>query len=446
MNRTYRLYALMLVMMTTAGLLAGCAGSKVQPGTGGEAAAPAPSDEPVELAFWLHVGSISDNESFMKVFGDKIKEKFPNVTPKFIAPGKGVSLKSLVETQEPIDIFYDAYGQLHQYLLEYGLQYDISELMKKYKYDSSKLEPTSVAAMREVAKGGMYGLPVSVDSVNILYNKGLFDRFGVPYPTDNMTWEDMYDLTKKMARVEGGVRYMGLGMSPMHVTIADQLGPEFVDKTKNQAMFSSDTFKKMFQTLTQFYTITNNKPDSTSWNYSSQQLEMFKKQQIAMLLSVSATGTRIIADKEPGLEWDVAAYPHYKEKKNVGPQLNPGYFLIPVMSKHKDMAFQVTAYVTSEEFQKHMARKGYSPILKDAAVWAEYGKDLPFMKGKNIKAMIPDNPAPIVPATPYHAIAKAELETIMKDILLNGKDMNTTLREADERANQKIAEKMAQKK
>ncbi|TNJ62118.1 extracellular solute-binding protein [Paenibacillus hemerocallicola] len=445
MKRKKGMYAL-TIMTLAASLLTACSGGKSEPEVGGNAAAPAPSNEPVELSFWLYVGSITDNERFMNAFGDKIKEKFPNVTPKFIAPGKGVNLKSLIESQQPIDIIYDAYGQLHQNLLEYGMQYDISELLKTYKYDLSKLEPTSVAAMQELAKGGMYGLPVSVDSVNILYNKGLFDRFGVPYPTDNMSWEEMYDLTKKLARVENGVRYMGLGMSPMHVTIADQTGPEFIDAAKSQGLLSSDTFKKMFKTLTDFYMIANNHVDNTSWNYSSMQLDLFKKQQIAMLLTVSATGPRIIADNVPGLEWDVAAYPHYKEMKTVGPQLNPGYFLVPVTSKHKDMAFQVAAYVTSDEFQKHLARKGYSPILKDPAVWAEYGKDLPFMQGKNVKAMIPDNSAPIVPATPFHAIAKNELPTIIQDYLLNGKDMNTTLREADDRINQKITEKMAQSK
>jgi multiple sugar transport system substrate-binding protein len=427
-------------------LLAACSGGKGKENDKGEAGGvPAPSNEPVELSFWLHIGSITDNEGFMKVFGDKIKEKFPNVTPKFIAPGNGVSLKTLIEAQQPIDIFYDAYGQLHQFLLEYGMQYDISDMIKTYKYDLSKLEPTSVAAMRELAKGGMYGLPVSVDSVNLLYNKGIFDRFGVPYPSDKLTWEDMYELTKKVARVQDGVHYMGVGMSPAHVTIADQLGPVFIDPVKEQSMFSSDKFKRMFQTLTQFYSIAGNQVDSTNWSYSAQ-LEKFKKQQIAMLLSVSATGTRIIKDVDPSLEWDVAPYPHYKEAMNVGPQLNPGYFLIPVTSKHKDMAFQVTAYVTSEPFQKHLARRGYSPILQDAAVWDEYGKDLPFMKGKNVKAMIPVNPAPIVPATKYNAIAKGQLDTIFKDVILNGTDINTTLRDADERINKAIAEKKAQTK
>lgn len=445
MKQKKGLYALTITTIA-ASLLTACSGGETVPEVGGNTAVSVPSNEPVELAFWFYVGSITDNEGFMKVFGDKIKEKFPNVTPKFIAPGKGVTLKSLIEAQQPIDIIYDAYGQMHQNLLEYEMQYDISELIKKYNYDLSNLEPTSVAAMQELANGGMYGLPVSIDSVNILYNKGLFDRFGVPYPTDNMSWEDMYDLTKKMARVDNGVRYMGLGMSPMHVTIADQTGPEFIDAINNRGMVSSDKFKIMFKTLTDFYRIANNQVDSSSWNYSSMQLDMFKNQQIAMLLTVSATGPRIIADKVSGLEWDVAAYPHYKEMKTVGPQLNPGYFLIPVSSKHKDMAFQVTAYVTSEEFQKHLARRGYSPILKNPAIWDEYGKDLPFMQGKNVNAMIPDNPAPIVPATPYHAIAKAELPDIIKDYLLNGKDMNTTLREADDRINQKIAEKIAQSK
>lgn len=336
------------------GIISGCSGTGAEggggsSGTGGgesSATAPAPSTEPVELVFWFHVGSITNNEGFMSAFGNKIKDKFPNVTPKFIAPSTSVNLKSLVESKQPIDIFYDAYGQIYSYLMEYNLQYDISGLIKTYKYDVSRLEPTAVAAMRQIAGGGMYGLPVTVDSVNLIYNKGLF-------------------------------------------------------------------------------------------------LKLFSEQRLAMMLGPNALGTRYFADKDKNLDWDIVSYPRYKEAPNVGPQLAPGYFLIPVTSTHKEMAFQVAAYVTSEEFQKHLARRGYSPALQGADIWSEYGKDLPYMHNKHLKAMIPDQPAPIAPLSKYQAFASAEFPQIFQDIATNAKDINTALREADERMNKKIAEQMS---
>ncbi|MEF3307562.1 ABC transporter substrate-binding protein [Paenibacillus sp. GYB004] len=437
------------------GVLSGCSGGSGtgtnggggSSGTGGgespaSAPAPAASTEPVELVFWFHVGSITNNEGFMSAFGNKIKEKFPHVTPKFIAPSNSVNLKSLVESKQPIDIFYDAYGQIYSYLMEYNLQYDISGLIQTHKYDVSRLEPTAVAAMRQIAGGGMYGLPVTVDSVNLIYNKTLFERFGVPAPKDGMTWDDVYELTRKMSRTESGVQYYGMGMSPGAVANGDPLSPVFIDPVKHQGLFASEKPRRMFETLTQFYRIAGNEVDSTTSAYATQ-LKLFSEQRLAMMLGPNALGTRYFADKDPNLEWDIVSYPRYKEAPNAGPQLAPGYFLIPVTSTHKETAFQVAAYVTSEEFQKHLARRGYSPALQGTDIWSEYGKDLPYMRNKHLKAMIPDQPAPIAPLSKYQALAAPEFTQIFHDIATNAKDINTALREADERINKKIAEQMA---
>jgi multiple sugar transport system substrate-binding protein len=392
-------------------------------------------DEPVELWFRLYVGSIRDEDKFMSVFGNMIQKKFPNVTPKFIAPA---AMDKLIANNQPIDIIYDAYGEVYKNLIAYNMQFDVSEFIKKYNYDLTPLEPTSVAAMQKMAGGGMYGLPVGNDSANITYNKGLFDRLGVPYPKDDMTWEEAYELTKKMSRTMDGVRYYGIGVSPQHAALADELSPVFIDPTTNKSAFSSDKFRGMFETLTHFFTIAGNEVDSKTWGYAAQR-KLFSEHKMAMLLGPSATGPRLFADKDPSLDWDIVSYPRYKDRPSVGPQLAPGYFLIPVSSKNKQAAFKVSAYVTSQEFQIHLARNGYAPVLKDANIWSEYGKDLPFMKGKNIKALIPQNSASIAPLSEYQDIALKELQSAFKDVMVDKKDINTALREADERIDKAIA-------
>ncbi|GAA3412483.1 ABC transporter substrate-binding protein [Paenibacillus hodogayensis] len=426
--------------------LAGCGGGTSgkegsdQPGQDGK---PVVSNDPVTLSFKMNVGSITSQEGFMTVFGDKIKEKFPHVTPVFVPAD--VTLKTILETGQPLDIYYDSFANTPTNLLQNGLQYDLTGLIKQYNYDVSPLEKTSVDAQRQLANGGMYGLPVSIDSVALLYNKGLFNQFGLPYPKDNMTMDDLYELTRKMSRVVDGVNYYGFGTSLGFVLSLDPLAPQFVDPASNKGSFSSETFKRPFQALTGLFRIPNNEYDKTTLAYSAQ-LKMFGEQRLAMLLGPNALGTRYFADKDKTLDWDLTTYPTYKEAANTGPQNAPGYFYVTSNSKHKEAAFQVAAYVTSPEFQKHLARKGYVPALQKPEIVSEFGKDIPFLKDKHVQALFTANPAPIVKLTPYQAIALAEAQTAFNDIQFAGKDLNTVLREADERINQKIAAELAKSK
>jgi multiple sugar transport system substrate-binding protein len=39
--------------------------------------------------------------------------------------------------------------------------------------------------------GKLYGLPKDYDTIAMFYNKAIFDAKGVPYPTNNWTWEDL---------------------------------------------------------------------------------------------------------------------------------------------------------------------------------------------------------------------------------------------------------------
>jgi multiple sugar transport system substrate-binding protein len=47
-------------------------------------------------------------------------------------------------------------------------------------------------------RGGQYGLPITFSTVVLFYNKDLFDKAGVKYPTDKWTWKDELEAAKKL--------------------------------------------------------------------------------------------------------------------------------------------------------------------------------------------------------------------------------------------------------
>jgi multiple sugar transport system substrate-binding protein len=71
--------------------------------------------------------------------------------------------------------------------------------------------------MRVATKSGnLPGLPVDISVPLILYKKSMLDAAGIPYPTDNWTWDDMMAMARKLTiRNEAGVAtQFGFGNGP----------------------------------------------------------------------------------------------------------------------------------------------------------------------------------------------------------------------------------------
>ena len=60
--------------------------------------------------------------------------------------------------------------------------------------------------------GKQYALPKDHDTIALLYNKSVFDKYGVDYPTDDWTWDDMYEAAKAITEGSGGDVY-GMAMN-----------------------------------------------------------------------------------------------------------------------------------------------------------------------------------------------------------------------------------------
>ena len=60
--------------------------------------------------------------------------------------------------------------------------------------------------------GNVYALPKDHDTIALLYNKALFDQYGVAYHTSDWTWDDMYEAAKTITEGSNGDVY-GMAMN-----------------------------------------------------------------------------------------------------------------------------------------------------------------------------------------------------------------------------------------
>ncbi len=99
--------------------------------------------------------------------------------------------------------------------------------------------------------GKHYAIPKDHDTIAVVYNKKIFDKYGVSYPTKDWTWEDFADIAKKItdAGKDDGVygTYMNTGSNQSGwYDVVYSFGGEIInsDRTKS-GMDNENTLKAM---------------------------------------------------------------------------------------------------------------------------------------------------------------------------------------------------------
>ncbi|MEF3305440.1 ABC transporter substrate-binding protein [Paenibacillus sp. GYB003] len=423
-------------------LLAGCAntGGGTSPGSGeagGEpAAAPKPPTEPVELTIYSAGGT--QREEFNKNYGDYIAKKFPHVRVQYINPRDGDAFKfeNLLLMGVNVDLYYESIGTFFSTLPRTKTEFDLTPLIKQYGVDLTRFEPTLIEALRQNGQGQIWGLPVTTNGMSLYYNKDLFDKFGVPYLKDGMTWEQVYETAAKLDRKDGDKTIAGIAVSPSHSTRMNPYSVPFVDPQTMKATFADERWKSIVEPIL--------KPAANA-NYRAKMDELegklpysgewLTKQELAIFGVFS--DWQVVSPTPVPFEWDIAAYPTTKEMPGVGSQQYPVYWSIPKTAKHKEQAFEVLNYLVSDEYQLELSRRGGMTVLNSPDVKKAFGQNS-LNKHKNLAAAYYNKFAPISPKTEVDKTAENELIKRLPDLAYGRTDINTALRQAAEEANKAI--------
>ena len=89
------------------------------------------------------------------------------------------------------DVFELNYENFVAYASQ-GALYDVSSLLG----DTSGFNKTALDAFNY--QGKQYGVPNSFSNCVMFYNKALFDKAGIDYPTDDWTWKDVETASRKI--------------------------------------------------------------------------------------------------------------------------------------------------------------------------------------------------------------------------------------------------------
>jgi multiple sugar transport system substrate-binding protein len=315
--------------------------------------------------------------------------------------------------------------------------------------DFDKLEKTSILgdiypnilALGQVpGKSGTYMIPASWDSVQMYYNKALFEKSGAPLPTDTSTWDEVIQSCKIIQQKNPDVYCIGNGGTEGWDWWAYFI-PWIVGYGGSPV---SDDFKKS----------TFSSPDSLAGIQAY--VDQWTKHKVTIPLGTDMPGGRdgcFIAGKcalyfsIPGLmkgfrekitdfEWDVAVSPAFPKKRVTG--MGTYGYGISKDSKHPEAAWELIKFLASPTGQR-LSLTNYIgvPFLKSMA------KDPVFDRlaapPKNIQAFIkggdigifPPNGYPPKCGSLYAGLINSTIHTALEESIRETKTVQQAFTDAD---------------
>lgn len=423
---------LIAVTCLSVGLVSACGTNKPAP----EGKSTEKPHEPVILTLFSW-GKISD-DIFQQRYVEPVKQKYPYITLRQIfrtGPGVGEPADYIAQGEQ-IDLVV---GVNSNPFKELDLLYDITPDVKKANIDLNRFTQESLE--RTMSDGKLYGFPLSVSNFVLTYNKDIFDKFGVPYPRDGMTWDEFVPMIQKLTQMDNGVQYRGFHPQNVLAFMANSPFPSlYVDPKTNKVNITSESYKEVLELYKRIATIPGNMPPNALQGeaYSGLLKGFLNEKTIAVVMADFSKPA-----SDAGLNWDFAQPPSFKNYPNVAGSGEVVAISPTKSSKYKDEAMAVISVLTSDEVRLQAAKSLSISPLKDQKFKDAFGTDAPYLKGKNIQAIFKSKPKKYVESSPVvdsNDVSKI-FYAIMVDYLSGKVDVNTALRTAEEQIQAKVNEK-----
>lgn len=435
--KPYQVWAAVLATAVVAGACAGGATGTKPPAEGGAAGetpkAPAVDmSKPITLTFFNN----ASNEIFEQEIGARIRAKYPNVTIKPVGNGFSRSnMEKLLAGGEQIDLFWIGFQESIADMKDLGLAMDLTEFIKRDGYDMTRFDDSALQMVKDQSdKGEILALPWQVGSAVLFYNTDLFDKFGVPYPKDGMTWNETLEVARKVTRSDNGVQYRGLDIGLVR-HFYQQYGLSPYDPKTGKATYLSDPrWNRIMQFVKDLYAIPGNRPDKIGEDRAG-----FMQQKIVAMLPWSAYFQPFLGAAD--LNFNIAALPVFDDAKGQGVSPAASILMMSPATKYKNEGWEILKFLASDEVEIGNSRIGFPPAIKLQAAKDQFGADLPGVEKLNMKAVFHNKftPQPVIKGE-YHSAAIRPYVPMIQNVGGDKVDINTALRDAQEAADKGIQE------
>ncbi|MDF2724705.1 MAG: transporter substrate-binding protein [Paenibacillus sp.] len=377
--------------------------------------------------------------TFEKYMKAPVEKKYPHITLELVPNVQGSTLAELINGNQLPDMVYGKVNDTNKVMI------DLAPLVAKFKFDLKTIKPRVLEYYKYLTGASVTQfIPYQTNQHVLHYNKGIFDRFGVEYPKDGMTWDAAYELARKMSRTDNGTKIMGFNFR-QNLNFSDpQLQVEYYDVKTGKSALNSTIWNRYFENYARFFKIPGNELTKGKSELNNDNV-FIAEQRVAMYASHPMLTNLMDANNSGNsIDWDLASYPYFPEAPKQGTAPNTNGLGITVASKHQDDAFRVIEALVSEEVQTLRAREivAESVLVNDAKARADLGKGT-IVDKKNKAALFYNEYSPGRSPNPFNTYLSSYASQAFVKVVEQGVDINTALREADDLANKRIDEEIA---
>ena len=196
-------------------------------------------------------------------------------------------------------------------------------------------------------KGVLYAIPRDVSNLVIYYNKDIFDKKHIPYPSQDWTFSEFLNTAEKLTDKntfgisfeEDPLFYLPYLMSNGGGILPDEINKQ---ESQNALNFYADLRKK--------YHVAPRKSDSASATMA----QMFLQGRLGMYLSGRWMVPKIREEAE--FDWDITQFP--KGTKGSIVQLDASGWAVSKSSKHKKEALKLVEFLSSKQSIEKFVKSG----------------------------------------------------------------------------------------
>ncbi|MBD0382385.1 ABC transporter substrate-binding protein [Paenibacillus sedimenti] len=373
-----------LAVITVTAILSGCNFAGKTNGTPGEGGAlkKLGKDEKATIKVLYY-----DKHSFYQQYGNLFMAKNPNIDVEVVS-NQGIygagkdpeqALEKLIDEEKPDVLLVNGIEQLEKFVQK-GRLYALDDAIKQDKFDVENLLPATLETIRTKGDGKLYGLSPNFYSQALFYNKDLFEQYGIEFPKNKMSWEDVINLAKRFPidgqgdqRIYGfsAYSYMRDGVGYQYMSsIGSTMGLSFFEPEQMKLTIQTDAWKNVLQLTVDtlksgaFYVPKNQNDESNVPRMYEDHLKqnMFVMGKVAMTIDGNYMMQNLqeakdrLKDVKP-VNWDIVTVP-------VDPQ-NPDYsnnvsisnvFGIHAQSPNIRAAWEFVKYINSDEFARVMSK------------------------------------------------------------------------------------------
>ena len=218
----------------------------------------------VVAAFWNTSGEnggriplvwVSDDSPTRNIQIDAFNAENPDLDLRLDFGNRGLE-KVILQCGSGVgpDIFDYSDEDIGTYV-ESGIPWDVTEAASRMQFSAwTNGWPASINTV--TYNGRQYGFPCNTGAVVLVYNKNVFDYFGVPYPEGPMTWEEFVVMARKVNSLtspqSGEKRRIYAVNGATWRIFFDTLRGEFFTADGQLDIVDSEALRKAFETHRQF--------------------------------------------------------------------------------------------------------------------------------------------------------------------------------------------------